>query len=204
MTKYTENKFCTNLVLYTRKQWDIFTKLSVGWIRNWEAKTPWPLMWTLFGWRKNVRAKKLCTNIHSSVMYKGTNLFLLPKHSDNYSTTAVWNTETYCSWYSLCKTASQLCDLNSGYSLHFHTFNTGRPSSSVICALFWGLRYTGKLRCNISVHQWHFTTLPHSFLTLKNTSTCHVHNFEALLFWTWSSDNKKQYSELKIVSVTEQ
>ena len=67
-----------------------------------------------------------------------------------------------------------------------------------------GLSSTGTLRCNISAQQWNFAVLPYSSETLKNTSTCHVHKVEDLLFWTGTSDSKKQYSELKLVGVTEQ
>jgi hypothetical protein len=61
-----------------------------------------------------------------------------------------------------------------------------------------GLSSTGKLWCSISAQRWNFAILPYASHTLNNTSTCHVHKFEALLFWTRISDSKNQYSGLKI------
>jgi len=99
-----------------------------------EKQDAWPIMWTLFGWWKTVRS---INSIYISSVLSCTTVLKLFSTLQTFRQLFIYSCLKYSELLFMIftlQTASHFCDLNSGYSLHFHTFNTARPSRNLTYA----------------------------------------------------------------------
>ena len=129
ITKYTENILCSwfHIQDYCGTSLPIF-QWGDNQLRSKDALTHnVDTLWLV----EDCDCMKLYINIHSSLMYKGVTIIFSSPNIQTISQLQLSENRDLLFMILTLKTASQLCDLNSGYSLHFHIFNTGRHCSDM-------------------------------------------------------------------------